>query len=278
MIQEAIEYLMERGEQAASAKVIEVDGAPPHMLLIQRGDELRWEEAKPFPRKHAARDMSAIIEFAEQSAGRVRAKDDADDEGSDDDCDIVGTINFARVWYDREGVSVILDDKTRRDSIRLPLVLSDQIKTLQQMATSRAAMKQRDLILLLRTTFAGCLGPAGNFLEVIRKLKFVNNQSGEVTIGTGKISVGRQVEMEVTGSSIIPEAITLQVPVFTNGFTFLHNVQVVVDVDPATETLRLIPPAQEIERAIVAAEAEIGRTLREHLGDLATVAVHFGAA
>jgi hypothetical protein len=132
-------------------------------------------------------------------------------------------------------------------------------------AKGRPSYKQADFVRLLRITFAGCLGPAGNLLEIVRKIQFRVNQAGRSEVQHGKASIGKSLEAELTGAGALPEEVVFQVPIFESGFQDLEMVGCALEVDPQTETFQLIPYPRSIEEALSVAEERLGAELTASL-------------
>lgn len=255
MLQELFEAIGHQAVKAAGLEITRIPGCDHRLLLKQPDGTMGDLEVPPTPRHHRALDLSAITEFALWSSEQSRR---------------------ATIWYCRHGVLCVLDDSTRRDTVRLDLTFSPQLLCLQGLEQYRKPMDQRATILLLRTTFAKCLGRAGDLIEIIRGVKFTNNQAGAAVVGHGKSSVGRSIEQEITGTKALPEYVTLEVPVFTAAWLQVKfPVELALEPDPATQTFTLIPLPGEIENAIAAAEALISMRLHDGL-DGAEVPVYYG--
>lgn len=245
MIQEALQYLIHLGKESG-AKVIPTPG-PKHEYIIERRDGTLTEKtAEPEPRDHKALDLSAVIAFATD-------------------------YDAPSVWYSRHSVTCLVNDEERRDKVRLSLDWSPPMKALMQLEARPDPMKQSQLVLLLRTTFARCLAPAGDILTAVRSLKFSAGSDGASSIQHTSVSVGRAIRSEITGAKVIPEEITLDVPIFANAFAFTGRVQCAIDIDPGAETFKLIPLPLEIERAVVSAEKRIAELLAEGIGESAPI-------
>lgn len=250
MIEEALKYLTTLGEQKG-ARFVPGSPNPKHIAILEKRDgTIETIIAHPEPRDHVASDLSAIIEFAER-----------DPDG-------------AAVWYSREQVVCLLNDADRRDRVTLTLQFSPPLAQLIAFERNPNPLKQAALVLLLRTTFAACLAPAGEILAAVRNLKFKVGGGGESNLQHGSVSVGRAIQQEMTGVKTIPETIALEVPIFTNAhLPYTGRIQVAIDIDPATEAFRLIPLPLEIERAIAAAEAKI---CEELVADLGVDGIYYG--
>jgi hypothetical protein len=160
-------------------------------------------------------------------------------------------------------------DEGRRETCTLSLELSKPMKKLLELESSNAMFKQPDAIRLLRLWFHGCLAPAGEILLAIRQLKFVKNNTVESNINHGTRNVSSALTSEVTGRSAIPESFWVEVPVFATAYTgFKEQIELIVDIDDATETIRFVPAPGSIEKAIANAEARVGASLKANLDDL----------
>jgi hypothetical protein len=232
----------EQAVKACAARVVKPDGEPAHVYLLDVGDgKPQRFEATPEPREHEAWDIDAIVDFAN---------------------------DFSAIWYARNGIRVLIDDNLRRDCVMMPLKLSHQVDLItgwEKSASSRM-MSQKDLIKLLRVDFADCLGQAGEFLAVIRKLKFETATKTAGEIKHGRASLGKEIETAVSGDVDIPEEVIFDVPVFDGAFPALRaRVRCAIDLDAATEKITLMPIPGHLEAGIREAEARIGRLIGEKL-------------
>ena len=252
MLKEFIDCISERAVKAAGPFVTPVAAEPEHVYLLNGVRQI----AEPRPRDHKAMSLQTIVAFA------MRDVDSHDG-------------NPPATWYSRSGVVLLLSDTTRRDRVTLALDYSPQLKRLQALEAQPKPFGQRELIFMLRTTFAHCLAPAGNILDVLRCVKWRSKAAADATVQHGKTSIGKTLEQELTGTGALPEYLTLDVPIFASGFPALRgNVELALEPDAATETFQLLPLPGSIETAIADAEARIGAELRAALGEGA--AIYYG--
>jgi hypothetical protein len=231
MLAEFVKAVSDQAVKAARGRILKPSAEPEHVYLIEDASgKIDQRRAAPQPRRHKALSLDPIIEFAK-----------------------LRKISSA-IWYSRHGVVCLVDDNDRRDRIDLNLQFSQQIEQLSHWEKTRPRLSHKDAINILRTTFAKCLAPAGEFLGLIRQLKFVNGQIDEANLQASKRSIGRSIEQSVTGVATIPEYVTFDVPVFANAFPFRASVEIAVDIDPATQTFQFVPLPKEIEAGIEAAE------------------------
>lgn len=241
MLAELVEKLQSLAIVAEMPRIVEESVEPDHVYLLAKpGGAIEKMRAEPAPRQHVALSPEAIRDY-------------------------LNAESVESIWFSRAAVVAILDAE-RRERITFTLQLSDQLKTLQTLE-KRQWMKQAQFVSLLRISLHDCLGPAGDILATCRRLKFKQLQDGEAAIEHGKASIGRTLQAELSGAGIIPELVSMDVPVFHNLRLPLSRVQCAIDIDAPAESLALIPLAGEIERAIQAAESKLGERLAELLPD-----------
>lgn len=239
MLKELLDAVVELGREADEVQIVREfkDGT---IHYREPGGSIEELKIPPDPRGHKALDLSAIIEFASNHADSA-------------------------IWYSRCGVVCLIDDETRRDRVTLDLSFSPQLRLLIALEQNPKAYTQAELVLMLRTTLAGCFADdaSGQLLPAIRAVKFTRNSEGESAIDHGKASIGKKLTEQATGAVAIPEVVTFRVPIFARAFAFVGRIKCAVDIDASTETFKLIPLPLEIEHAISAAEIEIRKTLEE---------------
>lgn len=222
--------------------IVKADHEPSHIYFM-RDEEGRLvaRQAEPTPRANTASSLTAIVEMMGAGSEPV----------------------ISEAWYSRDGVTLFLDAKTRRDRVTLPVSISPQMKKLIELQSSQPTFSQSAFLKLLRIDLYGCLGSAGNLVEIVRRVKFKATQQAEGAVGHGSVSLGRAITAEVTGTGTIPETVTLDVPVFANACFSNIREAVVCAVEPnaETNTFQLIPLPGEIERAVARGEGEIGEMI-----------------
>lgn len=255
---DTLEALVKLGMNQA-ASVVKCDDEPEGLYYIRNQDgTLKLVESAPEPRSHTASDLTAIIAKAKEERGLFLAG-----IGDGDELDHGGP----EVWFSRSNVTLFLSGNDRRETVKLPLVLSEPLARLIQFAQSKPALSQSDFVRELRVTFRDCLGQAGNLLPVLRQVKFKASVGTDTTLGHGNVSIGKSLDAQVTGSGDIPETVTLSVPVFSaSAFKIVRaNVLCALEPNAATATFQLIPFPGQIEDAIAHGEKVIGTILREEL-------------
>ena len=258
MLQEFVRTISEQAVKAAGIRVLTIGQEPNHHYLIDKGNgEYEWQTASAEPRAHRPLTLTAFTDYVRRAA-----------EQSD-------SVPIA-VWYSRHQIMALLDDHTRRDCLTFALSPSPQLETLSGLASSPRWLGQAEFIRLLRITLAGCLGPAGNLLALIRQVKFRVNSAGASEVQHQRTSLGKTLEAEMTGVGELPEEMPLDVPVFAQaGLVLVERVQCALEVDPQTAKFQLTPLPGELEQAQGRAEASIGRLLADAL-EGTEVAVYCG--
>ena len=245
MLAEFIKSIVGLADQAKRPTVFRAEAEPAHVYLLLGPDgSVDYRHAEAAPRNHIAADLETVARWALRSV--------KDGEG-------------VSVWYDRTGVTALLDDGTRRDKVTLPLQLSPQILTLQELEKSSARLKQKEFIKLLRVPLAGTLTRHPNLLKSVRSVEFRQAVNGNSDLQQGKSSIGRAIMSQLTGTENIPEEVTLSVPVFLSVVVNPFPIVCALDVDAACETFQLIPLPGEIEASIRSAESKLGAYLRDLL-------------
>ncbi len=255
MLQELFEAIQEQAREAMSPKVFQAPGEPPHRYYLATPDgTTSLLSADPPPRNHQASDLETVARWASAGAGPVA------------------------VWYSRAGVVALLNDETRRDRVSLKLTLSPQMKTIMALDVKAPAYDQKAFIRLLRIDLAGCL-PSPNLLQAVRTLKFSVLRGVEGEVQHGKESIGRALKAELVGANALPEDVILRLPPWEGVVAAHVEIACAVEIDPVGERPQLIPFPGQVERAVRAAEADLGSQLRELLAEVGaseSVSVSYG--
>lgn len=261
MIAEGLKLLIDHG-RAAAPSIVRAEAEPAHVYYRRKKDgELERVEAEPPPQSHTVYDLAALVAAAK------------DADGSRPD----GAVDGVTVWHGPDGVAVVFGFGGR-SRVSLPLAMSAPLKLLIDWQNRQPAMQQPDLIRAMRITLGDCLAPAGNILDVLRKVKFKTGQEITSSVGHGSASLGKQIEGEVTGVGVLPPEVAFSVPIWSNP-CLRHlgaTVRCALDPDAATGTFRVIPLPGVIEGAIDSACVAVGQELRERLAGYDDVGVYYG--
>lgn len=169
-----------------------------------------------------------------------------------------------QLWYGIDGIAIRFGYNLENVG-RLNYKRSDQFQTLMRWAAVVSPMSQKELVLLLRSTFADCQRRCPDLLPAVRDVKFKTLQESAGKVENTKVSLGKRIESEVSGTQAIPDQVTFEVPVFDSVFSFDATVRCVLDVDAQRETFRLIPIAADIQRGEDLAVSEIHAALVDAL-------------
>lgn len=236
MLTDLAKWLADQAVMATAPQIVPVDVNKDY--LIMKDGKATLIDAQPRRRDHKARDLGAIKSFAEQ-------------------------YQTGSVWYSRSGVVFLFDDGDRRDRVTLPLCLSPQVSTLLELESSRRAMDQRLLILLLRTMFKDCLMDS-NLIDVLRQVDWKKGEQGEQVIQRGKSSLGKSIAAEMNTQAPLPEYVALSVPIFASGFPGIRSiVEMALEPNEQTATFQFFPLPGQIEEAVARGEGALGSMLNE---------------
>ncbi len=217
--------------------------AHPHVYYLRGADgELVKVKANPAPDTHKAHSLKAII---------AKANYDTLD---------------ASVWYSFDKIVAVYGDDQRK-TVTLELTQSAQFLKLCGWSSTKPSLTQVDIIREFRTTFYGCLGQAGNLVEILKKVNFRATSSTQGEVGHGKASLGKEVTGEVTGAAAIPLYITFNIPLFATAcFRDIRaDVLCALEPDAGTGTFRVIPIPGQLEVAIDWGMAKIAEQIAKGL-------------
>lgn len=248
MLRELLDRIVDLGRDANEPKPIPVPD-PRHALFVL-SDGISKFDVPPAVIGHVADTVESLCAYLLAYAGPA------------------GTTQT--VWHDRAQVIGVLDEEDRRDRVSMPLVASGPWTTLRRLRDDQASawMPQADFVRLLRIT----LGAAPELVAPFRRLRWHQGMAKRGDIAHGKESLGAEITGSLTGEAELPETLALSVPLWTN----LHeaapwSVTCLVDTNPATEQIRLVPAPGEIERVEHAYQADLHQRLVTLLGEKATV-------
>jgi hypothetical protein len=169
------------------------------------------------------------------------------------------------VWYDHEGVGLIIDDTGHRiDTVTLVFDRSDQWNLILVLKGER--YDHKTFVRLLRTHLSDAL-PAGDLLEKIRTLRFENGAITNTTVKRQEESLGKTITARVDAGKVeIPEEVVLSVPMYNNpGEEDRYPIRCIVDVDAEFQKFALIPVPGAIEEAYKAASRSVATRLEATL-------------
>lgn len=242
MLKELLQEMEALWLKGHGAQVIQPPAEPKHVYLLREGEQVTRLSAEPEPRRHQCRDMATLVKFAADFASPEQA---------------------VCLWYDVSGVTALLDDEDRRDTLRLTLAPCPRFQALAQLDKAGGDARrfnQPALLRFLRVGMAGAVAP--NWVQAVRKMKFRQASSTEREVQHGRASLGRSIEAELTGSEGLPEELVFKVRVW-EGVPSQPEVFVACDleIDAQAETFQLTPLPGQVQAAVRTAEAWLGDSL-----------------
>lgn len=249
MQKDALELISRLACTAAEAKLVSVPGDGRTAYVAQNGTLTTFHVAPP-PRQHHVNSVDDLISAAKRWN--------------------VSPV----VWISDEQIVLVPDDSDRRDRITLKLVKSRAHDLLWHLLEN-PKLSQVDLIRLLRVHFVGAVKPAG-LLAAVRQIRFRQTSSGDSSIQHGNESLGRAIEIQVSGAGDIPERVEVELALFANPGEREKLVRVACDLEIVTaeQAFRLQPLPDELERVSAEAMADLHDTITTELAD---VPVFFGS-
>jgi hypothetical protein len=251
ILTDAIQLIQETAVKAEGSEgklaIVRPPAEPPHVYLTV-GPDGKFEKqiASPAGRNHRLITLDEVERYALE-------------KGS------ASTV----VWYDRNGVTVVIDDETRRDFATLGLTLTPTIVLLQRLEKDRPGYDQKSFRKLLRTDFGECQRDPRLF-NWVSDLKFANLTQGKGQFSSDRESLGNDIEAQaVSGAGECPDDLILDVRTFDDpSLIKKQGIRCVFEFDPPSREFRLIPFPLAVHNAIELEVGYIGERLREKLGDV----------
>lgn len=170
------------------------------------------------------------------------------------------------VWYDRDGIIVVVDDGSRRDKATMKLNYTPQMLTLMMLEQKRPEFEQRGFRRLLKVDLAGC---RRNDILVswVESVRFNSTAMSAGRIQHQKESLGRDIDEEaISDQGECPEELLLDVRVFDDpNLRDTFQIRCDVEVLVSDQKFRLTPLPLEIHNAIEAQVSQIGDALTSHV-------------
>ena len=223
--------------------VITPPSEPKHVYLtINPKGEFQRFEAVAAPRSHK-------LVTLEQVAAFVTAKGDSK-----------ATV----VWYDRDGITVVVDDATRRDTAHLTLSFTPQIKTLLRLEKDEPKMNLIAFRRLLRVDLAGTTVDRV-LLNWLGSVKFTDSRVTSASLKQGEGNLGKTIEQAaVSQAGEVPEMVKLKLRVFDDpSLTETWPIDCAVEIDLDNQQFQLLPYPLQLHDAIENEVGAIGKALLE---------------
>lgn len=180
------------------------------------------------------------------------------------------------VYVNGSGLMAVLCSDDRRERVSMQFSESEQATAFNRL---RSGVGQKEMIRMLRTTFAGCVD-FDHFLSLVRRMEFAESSEHKGEVLHGRDSLGASVDRAVVSSmGEIPE----EVRVTFNLFARPHDVpcrvsfNAAVILDTTAKTIALVPIGDEYTRARDEAMESLTKTLSDAMPtDPATLVVQGG--
>ena len=245
---EAIKAMADLGAKAAGPVILTVPGNPAWKVWIRNAEGYYEEREVDDPHtQHAVRDVSSLARLAADALAIA-----------DDDTDHV------EFFYSRNGVTLVYPG-TARDTAKLTLTPSPQLKKLQEWESNRGGVSQVELIRTLRVVFKGLV--SADIEQLVRKINV--NVSSKSDVQRSGASLGKDIEARLGDNSKLPEYLTFTVPVFAEGpFAGLRAaVECAFDFDGQTNLFTVVPVSGAIEAAFTSAENTLAAMLADEVSE-----------
>jgi len=241
---EFLKAVADLARDGLTTRVVQVPGHPD-MAWLNTGGELQPVTLPPKHRDHVVYSVVEIARYAEE----LDASAEAVLWHSPPPAPVVTTAG---------AVVLVLDDTTRRDRVRLDLVLSRPFAALWNENQSPTTFDQRHFIRFLRLE----LGLPSEDIAPWRRLDWQLGDATRRHLGHGDERMGKELTANVSGSAGLPEELTVATTVYeTGGARFPATVACYIDVDPAQQKIRVIPKPDQIRLAIDAVHGQIADKL-----------------
>lgn len=248
---ETLELLQETAVKASGASdklaLMTAKAEPDHVYLAVKPDgSYERRVADPKPRSHTLGSLDQVIPYVEEKGAE-------------------STV----IWYNETGVTVVLDDNTRRDFARLAFTPTPQFEKLKFLDANRPGLPQRDFRKLIRIDLAGCFENS-RLLNWVSDVKFGSASNSLGNLRNERESLGKDIDAQaVSGAGEIPEDVPLSVRLFDDAsLVERQGIMCIFDLAIQDQQFRLIPLPLEIHSALEREVAYIGEKLTSGLLDL----------
>lgn len=230
---------------AGKAATLDLEAEPAHVYgLITNDGKYERVEAAPGPRSHDLVSLDEAVLFAKEK----------------------GNPSETVVWFDSEGVVIVLKDETRRDRATLTLTTTPQFDLLVKLQNDQPMFDQRDFRRLLKVQLSGCLRD-NVLVNWVSDMQFTSQGEARGQLGHGRDSMGKDIEATAASDiGLCPEEIILDVRVFDDpAQKGRWAVKCAVEVLTREQKFRLVPLPLELHNAMEDELFVVGQKLREGL-------------
>ena len=254
---DTLKTLQETAVKASGSRLHTISKEPSHIYYVQQADgELEKQYAEPSPADHFPTNFESVVEIV---------KDALQNEPRS-------------LWCSIAGVVAILDGD-RRDRATLQLTKSAPFAKLCEWDKAGFNGESLDHVTtytMFRTLFRDCLPAHGTIRDDIRKVDVQKAQQAASDVSRTSVSMSKKLIAEASGADKLPDVLTFDVPVFAEAVAPIRvKIRVAFDLDPQQERFRFIVLPNEIEAAIMDAEAWVEKRVRDLL-DSDAIAVYRG--
>jgi hypothetical protein len=161
-----------------------------------------------------------------------------------------------------DAITAVLDGDPLVGTATCPLPFSQQHNALKLYAGQR--MNQVDFVRMLRLD----LDALPEQIAPFRRLDWGAGAGARGTVAHGRESLDKEVYRELQNASDVPESFVLSIPLYDcPGQRDKVGIRLNIDVDTATQTIRLLPAPGALTEALDARAAQNQGRLRSLLGD-----------
>lgn len=260
MLKEALEFLKEQSNDAS--KPTRLDSVSlRNATMYKIGHTTQRIENDPAARRHKVANLDSLATLINgPSAGNDAAGNPLRSRAS--------------VWHYGNEVIAILDDgddSFRDDRAEWKLNASKKFESLTSSAATWRDQKSfvEFLVEYLRDEVDAAMP---GLLANLRKLRFTNNSEGTGDVQHGRASMGKSVEMAVSGAEPLPETVILRVKRWAD-LDHVIEVECLLRLDPVGGKLALKPLADELQEA----ENKAHDWLHGQLTDAVECPVYYGS-
>lgn len=264
-------------------------GFPAHILHIWNYREGKLEQmvAPPVVRDYEAATVASLADLINQFIDNPALNQTPPGTPTDavSAAEVKNRLVF--VWIQDGNVIVTLDETgDRRENITLRLSRSASFNALTFLAGQWVG--QREFVEALRFGINAQYSPS-SVIDIVRALRWSQNEQGESTVQTGRASFGRRVEAAIAGVDETDlrsiEDLTVTLPVYSNLFDeeiissspIMSTFRCAVDVHPTEQKIILKIKAGEVERNLRDLDVRVRDMLVGQLTATDRVKIFFGS-
>jgi hypothetical protein len=233
MLKDFLELIWNKADAAVRPKELEIaDPRNKHFLM---GENHFTVEVPPAPRRHVITTLPDLLDA-------VKAYGDQ------------GTL-----WHNDRQITLVIDDDDRRETVTMPLVLSQHWLIVSKLGEY---LTQQSFLKLLRTDLAGVV--PDSLRPAISRIEVATSSGQKNEINPGRERGSREFACDLANSSEIPETFQATLSVYANaGLRQTRSVKLSLDytLPPKEITFSVRALPDELEIAMQNAQAELHELL-----------------